>query len=303
MSFLSRVPCRVLVALCVLAIPGRSLAQFEVRGQFLAQPSSGPVSIAVGDFNHDGILDLAVVSYCCAGTGVAILMGRGDGTFDPAVVYAAGDQPFSVVAADFNHDGNLDLAVANSLSPYLTILLGNGDGTFHPSVSIATLTAPISLAVGDFNNDGLADLAVAYLPARRDSAVATVFGLPRSARAAAALAGDGRPVPVPLLRDDAGGVLLGRGELREVRGESYCDEHLVLRGGAARFTVSPDPSGGLLVEARPPGLLRATRAWRGRAVQLACEPARVWLDGVPHPRPVTRWTWYRHTADWLLVRR
>ncbi len=148
----------------------------------------------------------------------------------------------------------------------------------------------------------LGELAVAYLPARRDSAVAAGFGLPRSAGAAVSLARNGRPVPAPLLRDDAGGVLLGRGELRDVRGESYCDEHLVLRGGAARFTVSPDPPGGLLVEVRPPGLARATRTWRGRAVQLACEPARVWLDGVPHPRPVTRWTWYRHTADWLLVR-
>ena len=40
----------------------------------------------------------------------------------------------------------------------------------------------------------------------------------------------------------------------------------------------------------------------GRAVQLGCEPATVVLDGVPHPRPVRRWAWYRHTDDWLLVR-
>jgi hypothetical protein len=40
----------------------------------------------------------------------------------------------------------------------------------------------------------------------------------------------------------------------------------------------------------------------GRAVQVGCEPATVLLDGVAHPRPVRRWSWYRHTGDWLLVR-
>lgn len=150
--------------------------------------------------------------------------------------------------------------------------------------------------------DRLAELALAYLPARRSSAVATVFGLPAAPRAALALALGGRPVPVPLIRDDVGGVLLGRGELRGVRGEAYCDEHLVLRGPASWLVVSPDPIGGLVVRVRPPGLGRARRLVPGRAVQLACEPARVWRDGVPHRRPVTRWTWYRHTADWLLVR-
>jgi hypothetical protein len=149
----------VVITGCALATGTHAAAQFEERGQFLAQSGSSPTSIATGDFNHDGILDLAVVSYCCSGTGVSILAGRGDGTFDPAVVYAAGDQPFSVVAADFNHDGNLDLVVANSLSPYLTILLGNGDGTFRYGPQSPKAPAYENyVAVGDFNNDGIPDI-------------------------------------------------------------------------------------------------------------------------------------------------
>jgi VCBS repeat protein/ASPM-SPD-2-Hydin domain-containing protein len=134
-------------------------AQFETRGTFLAESNSRPYSVAVGDFNHDGKLDLAVASGCCPGGGVAILLGRGDGTFDQGVYYPAGDQPFSIVAADFDHDGNLDLAVANSLSDYVTILLGNGDGTFREGPqSPAVPGSAIFVTVGDFNNDGIPDL-------------------------------------------------------------------------------------------------------------------------------------------------
>jgi hypothetical protein len=147
------------ILVCALLLSVHAAGQFEVRGTFLAQYGSSPLSIAVGDFNHDGILDLAVVSYCCGPTGVSILLGRGDGTFEPSITYPAGDQPFSVVAADFNHDGNLDLAVANSLSNYVSILLGNGDGTFRPGPQNPPLVQPaVFVAVGDFNADGIPDL-------------------------------------------------------------------------------------------------------------------------------------------------
>ncbi len=136
-----------------------SIAQFETRGSFVAQSDSTPRSVALGDFNHDGELDLAVVSYCCPGGGVSILLGKGDGTFEPSVTYAAGEQPFSLVAADFNHDGNLDLAVANSLSTYISILMGNGDGTFQSATQSPPLSDPATyVTVGDFNRDGNLDL-------------------------------------------------------------------------------------------------------------------------------------------------
>jgi hypothetical protein len=127
-----------------------------------------PSSVGVGDFNGDGILDLAVPLNTDA-TGVAstvtILIGNGDGTFtQKAESPATGDNPLSVAVADFNGDGILDLAVANTFVDSgqpgtVTVLLGNGDGTFTPtSVSPATGMLPYSVAVGDVNGDGKADL-------------------------------------------------------------------------------------------------------------------------------------------------
>jgi hypothetical protein len=155
-------------------------------------------------------------------------------------------------------------------------------------------------------------IEVAYLPARR-SAAAAAWGLPRG-RTAVALAVQGSAGPVPLVRDDSGGVLVGRGEIRDVLGECYCDDVLVLRGAARRLVVAPGPDGiavrtgwgGRAPDGRvrpvSPRAPRGTGSALGRAVQVGCEPTTVVVDGVPHPRPVPRWTWYRHTEDWLLVR-
>src|SRR6516164_340033 len=122
---------------------------------------SGPQSVAVGDFNGDGKPDLAVVnSYS---NNVSVLLGNGDGTFQPAVSYGTGSGtgPAFVAVGDFNHDGKLDLAVANSNSSNVSVLLGNGDGTFQTAVNYDVGGAPTSIAVGDFNHDGKLDLAVA----------------------------------------------------------------------------------------------------------------------------------------------
>jgi len=116
---------------------------------------------AVGDFNGDGKLDLAVANVPNAGGLLSILLGNGDGTFQPPVNYTVGSAPHGVVAADFNGDGKLDFAVANDTSNDVSILLGNGDGTFRPAVNYGAGSSPNSVSVGDFNGDGKLDLVVA----------------------------------------------------------------------------------------------------------------------------------------------
>ncbi len=160
--------------------------------------------------------------------------------------------------------------------------------------------------------DRLDRVEVAYLPRSRSSAAAATWGIPTGADAAD-LALAGTATPVPLVRDDSGGVLVGRGEISRLRGECYCDDDLVLRGTAPRLVVAPTPRGIAVRAGRsrrlPDGLVRPVPVDAvghgssvGRAVQVGCAPAVVVSDGVAHPRPVERFTWYRHTADWLLVR-
>ncbi|HEY6292158.1 MAG TPA: FG-GAP-like repeat-containing protein, partial [Terriglobia bacterium] len=128
-----------------------------------------PISIAVADFNKDGILDVASVAYSAtSASSVSVLLGKGDGTFSSAANYPTGNaadtDPQFVAAGDFNGDGYPDLAIANFGDNTVSILLNNGDGTFPTSGTIptyATGIGPTSVAVGDFNGDGILDLAVA----------------------------------------------------------------------------------------------------------------------------------------------
>jgi hypothetical protein len=156
------------------------------------------------------------------------------------------------------------------------------------------------------------DVEVAYVPVGPTPAT-RAWDLPHG-QAAAELATAGTAGPVPLVRDDSGGVLVGRGEIDGLIGECWCDEHLVLRGRAPRLVVVPGPSGIAVragrgrrapdgqVRALPPKIATGRGSAIGRAVQIGGEPMTVVSDGIAHPRPVPRWTWFRHTTDLLLVR-
>lgn len=135
--------------------------------------------LRAGDFNHDGKLDLASIPLDQFGPSVIqVLLGNGDGTFQPPVDYFAGQVSSQLAIADFNGDSNLDLAVANGGTAEMpgrtvSILLGNGDGTFQPQAKYEVGRQPFGIATADFNGDGHVDIATAnYF----DGTVSVLFG-------------------------------------------------------------------------------------------------------------------------------
>lgn len=118
------------------------------------QPVGGnPGSIAVGDFDADGALDVAVVNRGSAS--VSVLLGDGAGGFVSRVDLAVGGGPRSLRTADFDLDGNLDLACVSLTNDTVDLLFGDGAGGFPDPVTISGFFDPEAIVVGNF--DDLAD--------------------------------------------------------------------------------------------------------------------------------------------------
>ncbi len=117
---------------------------------------SSPQAVITADFNGDHVLDVAVANEY--GSSVSVLLGKGNGTFRPALNATTGASPLSIAVGDFDADGKLDIATANLYD--LSVLRGNGDGTFQAPASISLGSGSRSVAVGDFNGDGKLDLGV-----------------------------------------------------------------------------------------------------------------------------------------------
>jgi hypothetical protein len=145
--------------------PGRF---FELNG--LGQPYFfDPSAIVVGDFNNDGVQDLAIsdfvegpVDLTPEHSALKLLFGNGNGTFRAPVDFVAGAHATDLAIGDFNGDGNRDLILSNGEFPgYVTILFGNGAGGFPTLLQLPAGTSPGSVAVADFNQDGIDDIVVA----------------------------------------------------------------------------------------------------------------------------------------------
>jgi hypothetical protein len=153
--------------LCVSAFLDHCLAQnYAPAANFSTQTL--PEAVAKGDFNNDGNLDVVVAN--AGSASLSLFPGGGDGTFGPPITIPVSpdpnSQPISVAAADFNGDGNLDLAVSFALSSSIQVLLGNGDGTFQPPVALGIpglgqFPVVIQVTAVDLNYDHKPDLAAA----------------------------------------------------------------------------------------------------------------------------------------------
>ncbi|HEY9476082.1 MAG TPA: hypothetical protein VIS06_19810 [Mycobacteriales bacterium] len=152
-----------------------------------------------------------------------------------------------------------------------------------------------------------ADLPVAVLPSA-GSTLGRLLGLPTKTAAAVRVAATGVPTRRGLVRDDHGGVLLTKATLTPWDGprfgaRAYCDETEVANRMVRSLAVRPGAGclRATVTAGRWFGLPGSARSRAGRAVTVSCEQARLVVDGVPHPRPQTRRTWWYEPDLWQVV--
>mgnify|MGYP001566339040 CR=1 FL=1 len=149
----------VLLTAALGAAPAFAQSAPPPLGQRVSLPvQPGPVALAMGDFNRDGFLDLAISS--SGSSNVSILMGKGGGTFEQRSVVSVGGPSGPVAVGDLAGDGVPDLAVVQG--PRLVVLIGDGQGGFRVGGEQKLPVMPWSIALGDINGDGKADVAVTF---------------------------------------------------------------------------------------------------------------------------------------------
>lgn len=250
-------------------------------------------SVAAGDFNRDGHLDLATV-HPAAGT-ISVLMGAGNGTYGPPTAIPVGSQPQAVVAADFDRDGVMDLAVANKANGTVSVLYGKGDGTFKSKINLGADAGTSDVIVADVNGDGRPDLVTANADGNTISVllknaggggfkdrINAAAGIDPRGVALGDLNGDGKLDAV--VADSAGGgisVLFGTG-----------DGHFTLQYSAGLW--GPGPTAVALADLDHDGYLdvvlsdtghNAVRILRGNGTGIF--PFGTSFESIPEPRRVT----------------
>jgi hypothetical protein len=147
--------CSIAIVLFTVALCAPANAQLETRTDTKFLWSGGDGALAVGDFNHDGKMDVALVS-----KELDIYLGKGDGTFHvPIRISIPGEDLLkSITLADFNGDGQTDIALTDDL--HVNVLFGNGDGTFTLSQTLNVQAYPNFITASDLNEDGKPDLVM-----------------------------------------------------------------------------------------------------------------------------------------------
>jgi len=163
---------------CVVIFLGLGHGKFA-PAKNLSSGGIHPYSLAVGDLNHDGIPDLVIANFGSEQNGdygnIAVRLGRANGTYAAPVTYTGLHDPEQVILADFNRDGNLDLAVVALGRDQVYVSLGKGDGTFLPPIKRSIPGGVGWIAVADFNGDGVLDLA-ATIGTEQQGGVAVSLG-------------------------------------------------------------------------------------------------------------------------------
>jgi len=153
---------------------GNGDGTFRPATTILIAAGFGPAECHLVSLRGDGTLDLIVGSFNV--NQIAVLLGNGNGTFGTPMFYTVGtgtNTPTSFTTGDFNHDGKLDVAVADTSDNTVSILLGNGSGALILSgTPINVGREPEAIRAGDFNGDGYSDLAIANY---RDGTVTTLL--------------------------------------------------------------------------------------------------------------------------------
>lgn len=162
----------------IAVINGDGMGSFSTPISHVLGGSSVPTAIALGDFNGDDVLDIAVISNSQE---IFIILNDDitPGTLTThATISVPGTSPTDIVAADFNGDGDMDLAISNSGTNSVTVYHGDGAGNF--SLASTTLLTPtlnaVDLVADDFNGDGKPDIAVVSEDSKQVSVIINAGG-------------------------------------------------------------------------------------------------------------------------------
>jgi hypothetical protein len=238
-------------------------------------PVAYPIgSLAAGDFNTDGRLDLVLsdVGYPTFQGNVRLYLGNGDGTLQAPLRYDLATGPLSLAVADFNRDGRLDLVLGNWEFSYfgttaVSVLLGNGDGSFQEPLYYDADRGRQWVAVGDFNGDGYADVVAVHSSSANVSVLLNAADWPGTPHAGGGCSEAEVVRPAGALQTSVASPLSG-GDLCRVGSEALVGETSQSTTAVGHAGAGATPSGAFLATA----IQQGRRGWKG------------WAD--PRERPV-----------------